>query len=211
MMGLSEFKCAGDFVNFMLQFGVTNVTGVSINIPPLNREFIRIMGLNARSKIAMTNLRRSSVYALIIIALLGALVGLGQAMTTTLTVKGGEEVTHPISLATEDRVLIQVSAVIKSTVGEASNTVHFSIVFPNGTVRDFGEVGQTSFSFVCDAEGEYTLHFVNNDQTAEKSVNLNYEIDHYIFGIPQMLFMALIIVLACVGGVFAFVIMGRKY
>jgi len=54
------------------------------------------------------------------------------------------------------------------------------------------------------------LHFVNNDQNIEKRVYLNYEIDHYIFGIPQMLFMALIIVLACVGGVFAFVILGRK-
>jgi hypothetical protein len=41
-------------------------------------------------------------------------------------------------------------------------------------------------------------------------VALNYEIDHYIFGIPQMLFMALIIVLACVGGVAAFVLLGRK-
>jgi hypothetical protein len=194
----------------MLQFDVMNVTGVSISIPSLNCDFIRIMGLNARSRIAMTNLRRSTVYVLIIIALLAVFMGLGQAATTTLTVKGGEEVTYPITLAVEDRVLIQVSAVVSSAVGEASNTVHFSIVFPNGTVRDLGEVGQTSFSFVCDVEGEYTLHFVNNEQTTEKSVNLNYEIDHYIFGIPQMLFMALIIVLACVGGVFAFVILGRK-
>jgi hypothetical protein len=89
--------------------------------------------------------------------------------------------------------------------------VHSWIVSPNNvTLRDFGEVGQTSFSFVCDVEGEYTLHFVNNEQTAEKRVALNYEIDHYIFGIPQMLFMALIIVLACVGGVAAFVLLGRN-
>jgi hypothetical protein len=194
----------------MLQFGVMNVTGVSISIPSLNCEFIKIIGLNARSRIAMTNRRRSSVYALIIIALLGVLMGLGQATTTTFTVKGGEEVTYPITLAVEDRVLIQVSVAVISAVGEHSNTVHCSIVFPNGTMRDFGEVGQTSFSFICDAKGEYTLHFVNNDQTTEKRVTLNYEIDHYIFGIPQMLFMALIIVLACVGGVFAFVILGRK-
>ena len=194
----------------MLQFGVTNVTGVSIDILPLNREFIKIMGLNARSKIAMTNLRRSSVYTFIILALLAVSIGGVQAMTTNFTVKGGEEVTYPINLAVEDRVLIQVSAVVFSAVGEASNTVHFSIVFPNGTARDFGEVGQASFSFVCDVEGEYTLHFVNNDQTAEKSVNLNCEIDHYIFGIPQMLFMAIIIVLACVGGVAVFVMLGRK-
>ena len=158
----------------------------------------------------MINLRRLPSFILIILALLAVLIGLGQAMTTSLTVKGGEEVTHPINLATEDRVLIQVSAVIKSTVGEASNTVHFSIVFPNGTVRDFGEVGQTSYSFICDAEGEYTLHFVNNDQTAEKSVNLNYEIDHYIFGVPQMLFMVILIAVVSMVGVAVFIGLSRK-
>jgi hypothetical protein len=163
------------------------------------------MGLNARSIIAMTNLRRSSAYALIIIALLGVLVGLGQTMTTTLTVKGGEEVAYPITLAVEDRVLIQFTA-----LGEQVSVLQFSIIFPNSTEIDFGEVGKASHSFVCDAEGEYVLHFVNNDQNIEKRVYLNYEIDHYVFGMPQMLFMALIIVLACVGGVFAFVILGRK-
>ena len=153
----------------------------------------------------MINLRRLPSFILIIIALLGVLMGLGQAMTTSLTVKGGEEVTHPISLAAEDRVLIQFSA-----VGEASNTVHFSIVFPNETVRDFGEIGQTSFSFVCDVEGEYTLHFANNDQTAEKRVTLNYEIDHYIFGIPQMLFMVILIVVVSMAGVAVFIGLSRK-
>ena len=154
----------------------------------------------------MVNLRRLPSFILIILALLAVLIGVGQAMTTNITVKGGEEITYPINLIDEDRVLIQFSA-----VGEASNTLHFWIVSPkNETVRDFGEVGTASYSFVCDVEGEYTLHFVNNDQTVEKRVTLNYEIDHYIFGIPQMLFMALIIVLACVGGVAAFVLLGRN-
>jgi hypothetical protein len=165
------------------------------------------MGLNARSKIAMANLRRSSVYTLIIIALLAVSTGGVQAMTTNFTVKGGEEVTHPINLAAEDRVLIQFTAV---EVGEASNTVHFSIVFPNGTVRDFGEVGQTSYSFVCDVEGEYTLHFVNNDAAVDKLVTLNYEIDHYIFGIPQMLFMVILIVVVSMAGVAVFIGLSRK-
>src|SRR3989304_465255 len=148
----------------------------------------------------MANLRRLPSFILIILALLAVFTGVGQAMTTNLTVKGGEEVTHPVNLVAEDRVLIQFSVVVFSAVGEASNTVHSWIVSPNNvTLRDFGEVGQASFSFVCDVEGEYTLHFVNNDQTAEKREALNDEMDHYIFGIPQMLFMALIIVLACVG------------
>jgi hypothetical protein len=154
----------------------------------------------------MTNLRRSSVYIFIIIALLAVLIGLGQAMTTNFTVKGGEEVTHPISLAAEDRVLIQFSA-----VGSEDSTLHFWIVSPkNETFRDFGEVGKASYSFVCDSEGEYTLHFVNNDATVDKLVTLNYEIDHYIFGIPQMLFMVILIAVVSMVGVAVFIGLSRK-
>ena len=159
----------------------------------------------------MLKLRRLRCFILVILALLAVFTGVGQAMVTTLTLKGGEEVTYAVNLVAEDRVLIQFSAVAESSVGEASNTVHSWVVSPdNVTLRDFGEVGQASFSFVCEVEGEYRLHFVNGDLTADKRVTLNYEIDHYIFGMPQMLFMALIIVLACVGGVAAFVMLGRK-
>ena len=153
----------------------------------------------------MANLRRSPVYVLIILALLVVLTGLVQATITTLIVKGGEEVTHPINLSVEDRVLIQYKVV------GGTNTLHFSISFPNATVKDFGELGDFSYSFICDVEGEYVLHFANTDQTEEIRVTLDYQVQHYIFGIPQMLFMAIIVVLACVGGVAAFVSMGRTY
>jgi hypothetical protein len=166
------------------------------------------MGGNGRSRIAMANLRRSPAYILIIVALLGVLVGCGQATTTRLTVRGGEEVNLPINLVVEDRVLIQFTvAVIVGT----TKTLHFSMIFPNSTVRDFGEVGTFRNSFICDVEGEYTLQFINNDQTGNKQVTLNYEVQHYVFGIPQMLFMTIIIVLACIGGVVAFVLLGKTY
>jgi hypothetical protein len=176
-----------------------------ISILPLYGEFIRIKGGNARNRIAMVNLKRLPASILIFLALLAVFVGLGQAMITTLIVKGGEEVNYPINLVVEDRVLIQFNA-----IGEPASILQFSIIFPNGTAIDFGEVGKASYSFICDAEGEYTLHFVNNDQGIDKHLTLNYEIQHYVFGIPSMLFLALLIVLACVGGVFAFVILGRK-
>jgi hypothetical protein len=164
------------------------------------------MGRNTRNLIAMLNLRRSPAYVLIVVALLSVLAGLGQATTTQFTVKSGEEVTVPIDLIFEDRVLIQFTV-----VGGTVRTLQYSIIFPNATIRDFGEVGRANYSFICDVEGEYVLHFVNNDQTENKLVTLNYEIQHYIFGIPQMLFMTLIIVLACIGGVAAFVMLGKTY
>jgi len=153
----------------------------------------------------MTNLRRLPSFILIILALLTVLIGLGQAMTTTFKVKGGEEVTYPITLAVQDHVLIQFTA-----LGEQVSILKFSIIFPNSTEIDFGEVGKASYSFICDAEGEYVLHFVNNDQNIEKRVYLNYEIDHYIFGIPQMLFMVILIVVVSMAGVAVFIGLSRK-
>lgn len=138
--------------------------------------------------------------------LISVFIGLGQATMISLIVKGGEEVTHPIDLTLEDHVLIQYRV-----VGKNVNAMQFFISFPNATIRDFVGSGDFSYSFICDVEGEYVLHFVNTDQTEEIHVYLDYEVQHYIFGKPQMLFMVLIIVLACIGGVVAYVMMGRTY
>jgi hypothetical protein len=156
----------------------------------------------------MKYLRRSPVYILIILALTVAFTGLGHATTTNFTLKGGGELTHPINLIANDRVLIQCKVI--SALADTSNTVQFSINFPNGTVKDFGEKGDFSYSFVCDAGGEYMLNFTNNDQTENKLVTLNYEIDHYIFGMPQMLFMVILIAVVSVIGVAVFIGLSKK-
>jgi hypothetical protein len=108
------------------------------------------------------------------------LTGLAETATTNLTVEQGNEVKYPINLVVEDRVLIRFTV-----IGETASIVHFSIIFPNSTVKDFGEVGYFSYSFVCDAEGQYTLRFANNDSTENKLVTSDYEVDHYILGMPR--------------------------
>ena len=152
----------------------------------------------------MTNHKRAVVSVFIILALLIVLMGLCQAATSTIRVKSGEESTHSIDLIVEDRVLIQFKA-----IGGTPNTMHFNMSLPNGTVRDFGASSDFSHSFICDLEGEYVLHFVNTDQT-EKTVTLNYEIAHYIFGIPQMLFMVILIAVVSMAGVAVFIGLSRK-
>ena len=133
------------------------------------------------------------------------LIGIGQAATVSLNVKRGEEIIHPINLIVEDRVLIQFKV-----VGAANSFVHFSITFPNATIQNLGEIGDYSTRFVCDIEGEYTLNFTNNDKTEDKLVTLNYEIDHYIFGMPQMLFMVILIVIISIVGVAIFIGLSPK-
>jgi len=66
-----------------------------------------------------------------------------------------------------------------------------------------------SVSFVCDLEGEYLLRFSNVDSPVDKLVTLECEVEHYIFGVPQMLFLTIIIVLICVAAVAVFVLMGK--
>jgi len=129
-----------------------------------------------------------------------------KATTTNFTVKGGEEETRTIRLAMEDRVLIRFTV-----VGQYGSTLNFYITYPNTTVREFGKTGDFHYSFVCDAEGDHILHFSNVDSTDDKLVTLDYEITRYIFGIPQMLFLALVIAVICVVAVAAFILLGKTH
>ena len=61
-----------------------------------------------------------------------------------------------------------------------------------------------------DVDGECTLNFTNTDQTEHKLVTLNYDITHYIFGMPQMLFMVILIAVVSVAGVAVFIGLSRK-
>jgi hypothetical protein len=128
------------------------------------------------------------------------------AAAVSFTVHGGEETTKTLKLAVEDRVLIKFTV-----VGPPDNILNFRIVFPNGTIRDFGKQGDFRYSFVCILEGEYLLCFSNIDSSGDKLVTLNCEVEHYIFGIPQMLFLTIIVVLVCMAAVATFVLMGKTH
>jgi hypothetical protein len=152
----------------------------------------------------MANLKRSFVTVLIALALLSFLVGFCQAVMSSLTVKSGEELTHPLNLVLEDRVSIQYRV-----VGGDAKAMQFSLTFPNGTNKDFAASGTFSYGFVCDAEGEHMLHFVNTDQ-ADVLLTLEYDVQHYMFGIPQTLFLVLLIGVVSVAGVAVFIGLSRK-
>jgi hypothetical protein len=142
---------------------------------------------------------------LLFAALSSIIVLSAQATVTNFTVHGGEEVIKSIKLVVDDHVLIKLTV-----VGQSDKALYFYITYPNGTVKEFGKVGTFDYSFVCDLEGEYILHFSNKDSTEDKLVTLDYEIQHYIFGIPQMLFLTLVVVLVCIGAVATFIIMGKS-
>ena len=152
----------------------------------------------------MIQLRKPLIRFLFIAIAFSIIVQLAKATTMNFTVHSDEDVPKSISLAVEDRVLIRFTV-----VGPSDSALYFYISYPNGTVKEFGKVGYFHYPFVCDAEGEYVLHFSNIDSTEDKLVTLDYEVQHYIFGIPQMLFLTIIIVLVCVAAVAVFILMGK--
>ena len=154
----------------------------------------------------MIQFRKVLICFLQVITVLSIIVQLAEATTMTFTVQGGEELTKTLNLAVEDRVLIKFTVVAQS-----DKALHFYITFPNATVKDFDKIGDFHHSFVCDLEGEYILHFSNRDSAENKFVTLDYEVQHYIFGIPQMLFMTIFIVVVCVAAVAVFILMGKTH
>jgi hypothetical protein len=154
----------------------------------------------------MIQFSKSLIHFLFFIIAVSILVQPGEATTMNFTVHGGEEVTKSISLAVEDRIVIKFSV-----VGQTDNVLNFFMACPNGTLKDFGRVGTFSYPFICYDAGEYVLHFSNKDFSEDKLVTLNYEVEHYIFGIPQMLFLTIIIVLLCMAAVATFILMGKPH
>jgi hypothetical protein len=132
------------------------------------------------------------------------IVKFAEATTMNITVQSGQDETRSISVAVDDHVLIKFTV-----VGLTDSSLHFSITYPNGTTKDFGRRGNFHDSFVCDTEGECVLRFSNTDSIEDKLVTLDYEVQHYIFGIPQMLFLTIIIVVICVAAVAVFIFMGK--
>jgi len=143
---------------------------------------------------------------LMLTIIFSVLVRAAKATAMDFHVSGGNEVTKSLSLAVEDHVLIRFTV-----VGTSENFLHFFMTYPNGTQIDFGNVGDFNYSFICSAEGDYILHFSNTGSSEDKLITLDYEIDHYILGLPQMLFLAVIIAIICVVAVAVFIFMGKPH
>ena len=88
--------------------------------------------------------------------------------------------------------------------------LNFFITDPDGNVFEtFGNVGSVDYSFICLHGGEYTLHFSNTASADDKLVSLDYEVDHYTFGMPTMLFLTLVVLGICMAAVAVYILMSK--
>jgi hypothetical protein len=147
---------------------------------------------------------RNMLYLLIIFSLTITLTEVAQAKTESINVEPGKELTRTIDLAAGDRTSITFTV-----LGPAPSTLHFYIVLPNGTTSDHGEISQLTLDFFTDVKGECQLHFDNSNSSNPQLVTLNYDVEHYIFGIPQMLFLLLAIGVLLLFVAAGYIIMGK--
>lgn len=135
------------------------------------------------------------------------LVQIVTATTANFKVPAGQEESRTLNLSADDRVLIEFTVL----GGQDGSTLHFYVTYPNGTAKDFGFVGNHVQRFVCDRDGDCILRFSNAGSSEDRLVSLDYEIEHYLFGIPQMLFLTIVIVCICLAAVAVFIFMGRPH
>jgi hypothetical protein len=149
---------------------------------------------------------KNAVLPLILFLIITSLAaGSAKAETKQFTVDPESEVTKTLNLQKDDRVTIGFTI-----VGQTTSALNFSVTDPNGdTIKKYDTVGQKSFSLHATTAGVYILHFDNSQSLEEKMVTLNYDIQHYILGIPQTLFYVLVIAVISVIAIAFFVLLGK--
>jgi hypothetical protein len=144
------------------------------------------------------------VCLLAVFTILITTIAVVQAATESLNVQAGEDSVRKIDMATEDHVRIYFTV-----LSQSPSSFRFWIVFPNGTTKDYGESTSYNISFVSDVQGECELHFDNTNSTSNQLVTLNYEIEHYHFGIPEIPFLIIVIAVLLLCIVAGYIIMGK--
>ena len=137
--------------------------------------------------------QKFSIYILIGLVSITFFVAPLWATTLSITVPAGEQVDQIMDLKVDDHVKIHFNV-----LGADNSYISFSLVYPNSTEVNFGEIGLFSYNFISDSKGEYKMCFVNNDLAENKLVTLNYEVESYMFGMPQTQFLFIFIAVICV-------------
>jgi hypothetical protein len=147
---------------------------------------------------------RRLCFLLLLICILVDTYSFTSAATGSFIVEAGEDLVYPIDVVSSDRVCLNFV-----TTGDASSSFCFSLTFPNSTVLDLGEIDKYYTSFTSETTGKCELYFDNTKSTQPTFVALNYEIEHYILGIPQMMFALIVIFVLVLVVVAGYVVMGK--
>jgi hypothetical protein len=113
------------------------------------------------------------------------------ATAATVSVPAGKTVSTNVDLNVEDEVSGRISV-----VGDEADGVNFTVVSPSGlSALPSQIVTVTDFKFSASEKGTYRFIFDNSLSLVDKTVSFNYDVKHYWFGLPQEVFLMIIVVL----------------
>lgn len=152
---------------------------------------------------------RMRIHFLLVFCFIFSLLMLNTAavstVSRTISVEAEQEKVESINLKVDDEVSGRISV-----IGGSNNDIDFYITDPNGEpVSPKERVSVKDFRFAASKEGTYKLHFDNSFSTEVKTVSFNYDVHHYIFGIPQEDFLVFMIMIVAMIGLVLFVAMSR--
>ncbi len=119
------------------------------------------------------------------------LVGIVAATAETISVHARDTVSSSVDLNVDDEVSGRIIV-----VGDASEGINFSVVsFSGQVVLPTQKAIITDFKFSASEKGTYRFIFDNSLSTTDKTISFNYDVKHYWFGIPQEVFLMIIVVI----------------
>jgi len=144
---------------------------------------------------------------LTLVASLSLLIGIAITDNANFVVQPQKEHVITVNLKETDSVSGSFSVVSDDEIG-----INFYVNDPqNQTILLYNNVKQKSFSFTAQATGDYQLYFDNSGSSVySKTVALNYNITHYIMGMPQEQFLFLVIAALALIGILAYAILMPK-
>ena len=127
------------------------------------------------------------------------------ATTESFNVEARKELVCKINVASHDKV--QLTFI---TTGQASSNLSFSIMSPNSTEINFGESDQYSTIRTSNVQGKYEWYIDNTNSSEVSLFPLNYNFEHYIFGMSEMIFALVAIAVLLMVIVSGYLITGKN-
>lgn len=139
------------------------------SVKPYGDNLLRQCCMNGQTKKMEMKIGQSLILLLTIVSLLGLGVSTVSARGGVFVVKPTQEVIEDVNLGVSDEVFGNLSV--------TDGFIDFYVTSPSGvTLQSYHSIANTSFSFVADENGTYSMHLNNTYQTCDVTVTLDYAV-----------------------------------
>jgi hypothetical protein len=143
------------------------------------------------------------LFTMLVFSLIAVNASAAQAKTESVNIEPTHGFEETLELMDGDHVSLTFKV-----QGQPPSMLHLSVVLPNGTTVDYGTKNEDSIAFATDIDGNCMLRFVNEVSEAQL-LTLDFNIEHYILGMPTLLFVLVAITVLMVFVAAGYIIMGK--